>query len=75
MMSMVKCPKMPMCEMPPTEAIPVNMHKQMAGDPVHAAAGGGMQWGEHGKVYRGPGARAKATAQGRAAYASGYKGK
>lgn len=36
---------------------------------------GGYQWGHHGKVYKGKGAKAKATAQGRAAYANGYKGK
>lgn len=41
--------------------------------PVHAAKGG-YQWGGHGKVYKGKGAKAKAAAQGRAAYASGYKG-
>ena len=58
----------------PTDAQPVRQHARMAGDPVHAA-GGGYQWGGHGKVYKGPGAKAKATAQGRAAYANGYKGK
>lgn len=42
--------------------------------PVHPADGG-YQWGSHGKVYRGKGARAKAAAQGRAAYAHGYRGK
>ena len=36
---------------------------------------GGYRWGSHGKVYRGKGARAKAARQGRAAYASGYRGK
>ena len=35
----------------------------------------GYKWGESGKVYTGPGAKAKAAAQGRAAYASGYRGK
>jgi len=34
----------------------------------------GFRWGSKGKVYRGKGARAKATRQGRAAYAHGYKG-
>lgn len=34
----------------------------------------GYQWGGHGKIYTGPGAEAKAAAQGRAAYANGYKG-
>jgi hypothetical protein len=36
---------------------------------------GGFRWGSHGKVYKGKGARAKATKQGRAAYAHGYRGK
>jgi len=40
--------------------------------PVHRKAGG-YQWGQHGKVYKGPGAVKKAAAQGRAA--AGYKGK
>lgn len=35
----------------------------------------GYQWGNHGKIYTGPGAKEKAAAQGRAAYANGYKGK
>ena len=35
----------------------------------------GYKWGTSGKIYTGPGAKAKAAAQGRAAYASGYKGK
>jgi len=34
--------------------------------------GSGYQWGSRGKVYTGAGAREKAAAQGRAAYASGY---
>jgi uncharacterized protein len=42
--------------------------------PVHKA-GGGYQWGGHGKVYKGRGAKAKAAKQGRAAYANGYKGR
>lgn len=42
--------------------------------PVHKK-GGGYQWGGHGTVYRGKGAKAKALRQGRAAYAGGYKGK
>ena len=33
----------------------------------------GYQWGTHGKVYTGPGAQAKATRQGQAAHAAGYK--
>lgn len=41
--------------------------------PVHPTDGG-YQWGGHGKVYRGPGAKKKAEAQGQAAYASGYRG-
>ena len=45
--------------------------------PVHPVKGqpGCYQWGESGKVYCGDGAKEKAEAQGRAAYASGYKGK
>ena len=35
----------------------------------------GFRWGDHGHVYFGPGAEAKATLQGRAAYAAGYKSK
>jgi len=35
----------------------------------------GYQWGNSGKIYTGPGAEKKAEAQGRAAYANGYKGK
>jgi len=34
----------------------------------------GYRWGDHGKIYFGPGAQAKAAAQGRAAYANGYRG-
>jgi len=34
----------------------------------------GYRWGGHGKVYKGKGARAKASRQGRAAYAHGYRG-
>jgi hypothetical protein len=33
---------------------------------------GGWRWGRHGKVYK---SKAKAVRQGRAVYASGYKGK
>jgi hypothetical protein len=36
---------------------------------------GGYQWGTHGKIYTGKSARKKAAAQGRAAYAHGYRGK
>lgn len=46
--------------------------------PVHKATQNGKsgyQWGNSGKVYTGAGAKAKATAQGRAAYANGYKSK
>jgi len=42
--------------------------------PVHPKKGG-YQWGSHGKVYRGPGGKAKAARQGRAAHASGYRPK
>jgi len=38
--------------------------------PVHKVKRG-YQWGSHGKVYK---SKAKAAAQGRAAYAHGYKG-
>ncbi|KKN14425.1 hypothetical protein LCGC14_0996250 [marine sediment metagenome] len=40
--------------------------------PTRHLGGGRYQWGKHGKVYRGKGARAKADRQGRAARASGY---
>jgi len=43
--------------------------------PVHSTPGGGKQWGNHGKIYKGKDAAAKAAAQGRAAYANGYRGK
>lgn len=42
--------------------------------PVHPT-NGGYQWGGHGKVYYGKGARAKAGAQGAAAHAAGYRSK
>lgn len=42
--------------------------------PVHKVKGG-YRWGSHWKLYRGKGAKAKAARQGRAAYASGYKGR
>lgn len=42
--------------------------------PVHPVKGGGYQWGNRGKVYTGADAAAKAAAQGRAAYANGYRG-
>ena len=42
--------------------------------PVHPVKGGGFQWGGKGKVYHGPKAQARAAAQGRAAYANGYRG-
>jgi hypothetical protein len=35
----------------------------------------GYRWGSHGKLYKGSNAKKKAGAQGRAAYASGYRGK
>jgi hypothetical protein len=45
--------------------------------PVHKATSksgkNGYQWGNHGKVYTGAGAKEKAAAQGRAAHAAGYK--
>ena len=33
----------------------------------------GYRWGTTGKIYTGPDAQAKAAAQGRAAYRSGYR--
>lgn len=45
--------------------------------PVHKVKIGsrtGYRWGNSGKVYFGPNAREKATRQGRAAYAHGYRG-
>ena len=41
--------------------------------PVHPRGRGCFQWGTHGKVYCGPGARGKAERQGRAAHARGYR--
>lgn len=35
----------------------------------------GYKWGTSGKIYTGPGAQQRAAAQGRAAYASGYRAK
>ena len=35
----------------------------------------GYRWGQHGHIYYGPGAQAKAALQGRAAYAAGYRPK
>lgn len=35
----------------------------------------GYRWGDSGKIYTGPGAQAKATRQGQAAYAAGYRSK
>lgn len=43
--------------------------------PVHKVGKDAYKWGKSGKVYRGKNAKAKAEAQGRAAYANGYKGK
>jgi hypothetical protein len=41
---------------------------------VHLPTGGtGYQWGGHGKVYTGPGAKERASKQGQAAHAAGYK--
>ncbi len=41
--------------------------------PVHKVAGGGAQWGAHGKVYKGKNAVRKAYAQAAAAAHNGYK--
>ena len=35
----------------------------------------GYKWGDRGKCYTGRGAKARASKQGRAAYANGYRGK
>lgn len=35
----------------------------------------GYRWGTSGKIYTGPGAKARAAAQGRAAYTGGLKSK
>ena len=43
--------------------------------PCKAKGKSGWKWGNSGKCYTGKGAKAKAERQGRAAYASGYKGK
>lgn len=46
--------------------------------PVHKVTKNGKtgyQWGQHGKVYTGAGAKEKASKQGQAAYAAGYKPK
>ena len=42
--------------------------------PVRHVGGGCYQWGHHGKVYCGHGAKEKAERQGRAAYSHGYQG-
>ena len=46
--------------------------------PVHKVKSGsktvGYQWGKHGKVYKGSGAKKKAIKQGVAAYFGGYRG-
>ena len=42
--------------------------------PIHKVAGGGEQWGNHGKVYHGPDAKEKAAKQAAAAHAHGYRG-
>jgi len=42
--------------------------------PVRSRGGGCYQWGGHGTVYCGRGARGKAERQGRAAYSHGYRG-
>jgi hypothetical protein len=41
--------------------------------PVHSLPGGGFQWGNSGKKYRGKGAKRKAFIQAAAIKASGYK--
>ena len=41
--------------------------------PVHRTKSGGYKWGKSGKTYYGKGAKGKASRQGRAIRASGYK--
>lgn len=41
--------------------------------PVHKV-GEGFKWGQSGKLYKGPGAKAKAEKQAAAIFASGYHG-
>ena len=41
--------------------------------PTRPTPGGGRQWGHSGKVYKGKGAKKKADAQGKAAYANGWR--
>ncbi len=41
--------------------------------PVRKVGKDCYQWGRHGKVYCGKGVKAKATKQGQAAYAAGYR--
>lgn len=47
--------------------------------PIHKAKAPngktGVQWGKHGKIYTGTGAKKKAEKQAAAAHAHGYKGK
>lgn len=40
--------------------------------PIHRTKSGGYQWGKTGKVYK---SKAKAERQGRAIYATGWRGK
>lgn len=42
---------------------------------VKTPRGVGYRWGQSGTVYYGPDARERAAAQGRAAYAAGYRGR
>ena len=43
--------------------------------PVYRTKGGGYKWGKSGKTYYGKGAKAKASKQGRAIRARGWRGK
>lgn len=43
--------------------------------PIHKTKSGGYKWGKSGKTYYGKGAKKKATKQGKAIRASGWKGK
>ena len=43
--------------------------------PIKKVGKNSYKWGDHGKVYSGKNAHAKAVKQMKAAYANGYKGK
>lgn len=51
------------------------VHQVRARNPRTGRMATGYQWGQHGKIYFSKDAAKRAAAQGRAAYASGYRGK